>query len=97
MLPAYCLSQVQELHGTPWHPSDPDERRYYPNGDRSLYGYLKQYGFMSLADAKYVFSQLLDAVEYLHSLGFAHADIKPSNILIDSDLKVSNIQYQPLQ
>ena len=52
---------------------------------------------MSLADAKYVFSQILDAVEYLHSLGFAHADIKPSNILIDSDLKVSNIQYQPLQ
>ena len=48
---------------------------------------------MSLADAKYVFSQLLDAVGYLHSLGFVHADIKPSNILIDSDLKVSRIQY----
>ncbi|KZV78662.1 hypothetical protein EXIGLDRAFT_562461, partial [Exidia glandulosa HHB12029] len=33
-----------------------------------------------------VLSQLKDAVEYVHSLGLAHNDISPNNIMFDNDL-----------
>ena len=38
------------------------------------------------------FSQLVSAVEYMHSLGVAHRDIKPENVLVsaDGDLKLSD-------
>lgn len=39
-------------------------------------------------DAKYIFAQLIDVVEYLHDLGVTHCDIKDENVVIDKDLKV---------
>ncbi|KAI0085071.1 kinase-like domain-containing protein [Irpex rosettiformis] len=48
---------------------------------------------MSAKDASYVFSQLVDAVDHLHSKGFVHCDIKPGNILIDADLKIKLIDF----
>ncbi|KAI0087984.1 kinase-like domain-containing protein [Irpex rosettiformis] len=44
-------------------------------------------------DAKYVFSQLVDAVRYLHTKGIAYCDIKPANILIDEQLKIKLIDF----
>lgn len=38
--------------------------------------------------ARYVFSQVADAVEYLDGLGIAHRDIKDENVVIDKNLKV---------
>lgn len=40
-----------------------------------------------------VFSQLLDAVEYLHHHGIYHHDIKPSNILIARDGRLKIIDF----
>lgn len=40
-----------------------------------------------------VFSQLLDAVEYLHHHGIYHHDIKPSNILIARDGRLKLIDF----
>jgi len=38
--------------------------------------------------AKQVFSQIVNAIKYLHDRDIAHRDIKPENILLDSDMNV---------
>ena len=85
---------MQELYGTLSFTGT--EKKYeclwekWPNGSRCLESHIHVNGPMSIEDAKNVFYQLVDAVEYLHSLGISHCDIKPENILIDSAaLKVS--------
>jgi len=40
--------------------------------------------------ARYVFSQVAEVVEYLDKLGIAHRDIKDENLVIDQHFKVSN-------
>ncbi|KAI0092392.1 kinase-like domain-containing protein [Irpex rosettiformis] len=87
------LYVVQELHGTLSYPQDPYNMRKWPNGSRCLESYLRTHGPMPLEDAKYVFYQLVDAVERLHSKGIAHCDIKPENILIDANLKIKLIDF----
>lgn len=45
-------------------------------------------GKLNETEAIYIFKQVLEAVEYLHSLGIAHRDLKPENILLSADNKV---------
>jgi hypothetical protein len=47
---------------------------------------------LSEDQARYVFSQVVDAVSYLHSLGISHRDIKDENLVIDSELRVSPLE-----
>lgn len=43
---------------------------------------------LSEDQARYVFSQVVDAVHFLDSQGIAHRDIKDENLVIDKNLKV---------
>lgn len=43
--------------------------------------------------ARYVFAQVADAINYLDSLGIAHRDIKDENVVIDQNLKIKLIDF----
>jgi len=53
----------------------------YKSGD--LYSYIQTKGPVSEMIAMEIFRQLVEAVEYCHSMGVVHLDIKLENILID--------------
>lgn len=42
-------------------------------------------GRLEESEARKVFSQLVEAVAYLHATGIVHGDIKPGNVLFDSE------------
>jgi serine/threonine protein kinase len=46
---------------------------------------------LSEVQARYVFSQVVDAVHYLDCQGIAHGDIKDENLVIDKNLKVCEL------
>ncbi|XP_060851228.1 cAMP-dependent protein kinase catalytic subunit beta-like [Rhopalosiphum padi] len=49
----------------------------------NIHTHMKRYGPMDEYKARFYFSEVLLAVEYLHKLNLVHRDIKPENILID--------------
>ena len=50
-------------------------------------------GVMTEDQSKAVVSQLLSAVQYLHSVGVAHRDIKPENVIINDNNEVKLIDF----
>lgn len=73
-----------------------DENNYYikmelcTNGE--LFQYIIENGRLSELESKYFLKQILDALQYVHSLGIVHRDIKPENLLISADgqIKISD-------
>ena len=45
-------------------------------------------GRFSETVTRYYFSQILDALEYMHNKGFAHRDLKPANILLSNNFSL---------
>ncbi|CAI4057834.1 hypothetical protein SUVZ_02G5950 [Saccharomyces uvarum] len=59
---------------------------YAPHGD--FLALIKKHGSLNEQCARYYASQIIDAVDSLHTIGIIHRDIKPENILLDKDMKV---------
>lgn len=56
---------------------------YAPNGE--LLSLITRHGYLPETLARTYFHQLIDAIEYIHSKGVCHLDIKPDNVLLDEN------------
>ena len=53
-----------------------------------LFSALRQQGAMPLSTAVRAFASIIKGLEHVHSKGIAHADVKPENVLVDSQGRV---------
>lgn len=65
--------------------------KFYENGD--LFENISRGGPVHEGIARYYFTQLVSAVEYLHSRNVAHRDIKLDNILLDDNFQLMLIDF----
>lgn len=76
-----------------------DERHLYmlmeyaPGGE--LFHYLRRAGRLSLDAARFYIAELVLAIEYMHSFDIAYRDLKPENLLLDSEghLKLADFGF----
>ncbi|KAG9103268.1 hypothetical protein FRC06_011559 [Ceratobasidium sp. 370] len=86
-------------HPAPWEegsrPSlSPPARPQMPRrASYDLFECIEQHERLSEGQAKYVFAQVVDTVQYLDSIGITHRDIKDENLVIDKDFKVKMIDF----
>lgn len=59
----------------------------------NLCSYVKAKRRLSEEESKRIFFQILQAIEYLHSLGVSHRDVKLENVLFESDRDIKLIDF----
>ncbi|NP_001405929.1 maternal embryonic leucine zipper kinase isoform 3 [Mus musculus] len=64
---------------------------YCPGGE--LFDYIISQDRLSEEETRVVFRQILSAVAYVHSQGYAHRDLKPENLLFDENHKLKLIDF----
>ncbi|XP_028262307.1 maternal embryonic leucine zipper kinase-like [Parambassis ranga] len=62
-----------------------------PGGD--LFDYIIAKARLSEEETRVFFRQIVSAMAYVHSQGYAHRDLKPENILIDEDHNLKLIDF----
>nr|XP_038966158.1 maternal embryonic leucine zipper kinase isoform X2 [Rattus norvegicus] len=64
---------------------------YCPGGE--LFDYIISQDRLSEEETRVIFRQILSAVAYVHSQGYAHRDLKPENLLFDENHKLKLIDF----
>jgi 5'-AMP-activated protein kinase catalytic alpha subunit len=64
---------------------------YIPGGE--LYDWIRKTGKFIESEARHMFSQLINALEYMHGKGFYHRDVKPSNLLVDLEFNLKVVDF----
>ncbi|KAJ1514667.1 Protein kinase [Coelomomyces lativittatus] len=58
-----------------------------------LFDYIVQKKNLSEREARELFQQILDAIEYCHEHCIIHRDLKPENLLLDKDMKIKLVDF----
>ncbi|PAV79252.1 hypothetical protein WR25_04974 isoform C [Diploscapter pachys] len=58
-----------------------------------MFDYIVRKERLPEAEARHFFRQLVQAIAYVHSLGYAHRDLKPENLLLTEELKLKLIDF----
>ncbi|XP_037520944.1 maternal embryonic leucine zipper kinase [Rhipicephalus sanguineus] len=64
---------------------------YCPGGE--LFDYIVEKERLSEEEARHFFRQIVSAVAYIHSKGYAHRDLKPENLLLDENHNLKLIDF----
>uniref|UniRef100_A0A8C5I9K3 Maternal embryonic leucine zipper kinase n=1 Tax=Gouania willdenowi TaxID=441366 RepID=A0A8C5I9K3_GOUWI len=64
---------------------------YCPGGE--LFDYIIAKDRLSEEETRVFFRQIVSAMSYVHSQGYAHRDLKPENLLIDEDRNLKLIDF----
>uniref|UniRef100_A0A3P9NJM9 Maternal embryonic leucine zipper kinase n=1 Tax=Poecilia reticulata TaxID=8081 RepID=A0A3P9NJM9_POERE len=64
---------------------------YCPGGE--LFDYIIAKDKLSEQETRVFFRQIVSAMAYVHSQGYAHRDLKPENLLIDADRNLKLIDF----
>ncbi|KAM9589187.1 maternal embryonic leucine zipper kinase isoform 2-T2 [Morphnus guianensis] len=64
---------------------------YCPGGE--LFDYIISKDRLSEEEARVFFRQIVSAIAYVHSQGYAHRDLKPENLLIDKERNLKLIDF----
>uniref|UniRef100_A0A452HFL6 Maternal embryonic leucine zipper kinase n=1 Tax=Gopherus agassizii TaxID=38772 RepID=A0A452HFL6_9SAUR len=64
---------------------------YCPGGE--LFDYIISKDRLSEEEARIFFRQIVSAIAYVHSQGYAHRDLKPENLLIDEEHNLKLIDF----
>lgn len=59
---------------------------FCPNGE--LFQFIVDRGSLTEEEARPLLRQILETIEFVHSMGVSHRDLKPENLLIGSDGKI---------
>ena len=59
----------------------------------TLFDYVKSKGGLSQQEAKHIFRQIMDAVQFCHRNDIYHGDLKLENILISQDSTIKLVDF----